>query len=164
MLQSVFNPVNPTFDLVRMLEVLFDIALEYCGEHDKSGGHFLLALETGAPFTLQRVDIKGLTEERAAATREYAQEKVNRLLEHESHCASRLSRDPDQKKWGGAIRINGGFMSFSGLPEYADEALCLRLAVLFELLPSDRAVAIAQTTKNPFFAMSVVDLDRQMFL
>nr|MBP9771603.1 hypothetical protein [Candidatus Paceibacterota bacterium] len=45
-------------------------------------------------------------------------------------------------QWGGAIRVPGGFMSFSGFSEETDDDTCLRLAVVREILTVDEALAL----------------------
>jgi hypothetical protein len=64
---------------------------------------------------------------------EFSQEKGNRLKwdENVRHVTSWQSRDPDNKKYGGAIKAGPAknlILSFSGLPELADEAVMVAAA------------------------------------
>ena len=43
---------------------------------------------------------------------------------------SRVTRDPEKGLWGGAVRIGGIIISFSGLPELDDEAFGMAFAVI----------------------------------
>ena len=60
----------------------------------------------------------------------FAEEKALRLMRHPEHVASRQSRDPEQKRWGGAIRAGHYIYSLSGLPEMLDEAAMIYLCFL----------------------------------
>ena len=79
---------------------------------------------------------------------EFAQEKVERLSHRPSHLSSWQSRDTKVDKWGGAIKAGKFLLSFSGLPELDDEALCLLVAVDLGLLPLEEARTIALTSNN----------------
>ena len=100
---------------------------------DKKGGYlFARDVETGAALT-EPMQIGEIDESKRQKYCDYCQEKADRLLvmarEH-GHVCSRQSRNPDDGQWGGAIlvRANGVILSFSGLPELADEAYMTMLA------------------------------------
>ncbi len=80
-----------------------------------------------------------------------SQEKGKRLFENPNDLSSWESRDPDhptQKKWGGAIRTPDYILSFSGLPELADEALCAIVALKMLWINSGQAYEIFATSRN----------------
>ena len=75
--------------------------------------------------------IGGVLEEKAEKYCAFAMEKVARLARHPDHRTSYESRDPEENKWGGAVRIGDYIFSMSGLPELADEAVMLTTASLY---------------------------------
>jgi hypothetical protein len=79
---------------------------------------------------------------------ELAEEKVRRLSGHPEHISSWESRDTLNKRYGGAIRTSGGILGFSGLPEKVDEAFCIGLALLRELLSGNEALGIISVNEN----------------
>ncbi|MFZ2887191.1 MAG: hypothetical protein WA021_05225 [Minisyncoccia bacterium] len=86
----------------------------------------------------------------------YAPEKINRLAERPNHWSSFESRDPDNKRWGGAIRLPDanesiGFLSWSSLPELVDEAFMLGIALKAKLMEFARAEFIAARSTNTLF-------------
>ncbi len=52
-------------------------------------------------------------------------EKAQRLIRYPDHRTSYETRNPACMQYGGAIRVNGCIISFSGLPEVWDEILVL---------------------------------------
>jgi hypothetical protein len=82
----------------------------------------------------------------------FSKEKAERLqgLWHQ-HLSSWQSRDPDQGRWGGAIRADQIIISFSGLPELVDEAVVTAAAYwLGELTEYAQVLKIVDISKNPF--------------
>lgn len=64
-----------------------------------------------------------------AKYREYSREKADRLLRHPEHVLSAQSRNPDEKQYGGALRLaSGHILSFSGFSEIDDQHICGLLA------------------------------------
>ena len=61
--------------------------------------------------------------EKMAKYREFSREKALRLLGHPKHTTSRQSRDPEQQRYGGAVRLPGSsiIVSFTGFSEVDDE-------------------------------------------
>lgn len=76
------------------------------------------------------------------------QEKMHRLADHPDHASAWQSRDPKEKKYGGAIRAGDFILSFSGLPELADEALILGVAVRLGIMNRDAADLVAEISDN----------------
>ncbi len=87
-----------------------------------------------------------------------ANEKADRLIAHiaKGHWSSWQSRD-GINKWGGAVLVPDFVLSFSGLPEMADEAIMLLTArACYMLLPTS-ACTIADISDNKlFFAIDAV--------
>ena len=85
----------------------------------------------------------------------YAPEKADRLASHSIHISSWQSRDLNEHKYGGAIRV-GEFgeliLSFSGLPEHADEALVLMVASDLLWTTREEVRAIVALSDNPFIS------------
>lgn len=85
-----------------------------------------------------------------------SEEKGTRLLvahEELGHMTSYESRDPDNGKWGGAIVADAFILSFSGLPEQADEAIMLIVAFELDLLSTINVRDIAKKNNNEIFTV-----------
>lgn len=81
-------------------------------------------------------------------------EKAERLIAmayKHRHIASSQSRDEKEYKYSGAVWCDEFAVSFSGLPELADEALCLTLALHFGWISTERADKIVALSSNPYF-------------
>jgi len=83
----------------------------------------------------------------------FSKEKGERLymLLHIGHLGSYQSRDPEKNRWGGAIWARKFIFSFSGLPELADEALMLVLAIANQDIFLHEAREIAERSNNNVF-------------
>ncbi|MBI2013324.1 MAG: hypothetical protein HYS87_00600 [Candidatus Colwellbacteria bacterium] len=123
-------------------------------EKHRSGGYFCLrplGLEC-APVVVSQI---GTITDPVKARKyfELAQEKANRLDAHiktMGHKSSWQSRDPAKNQWGGAIFANGWIFSFSGLPELADEAAMVLVAMRFGFLNPRQVAEITAKSLNPF--------------
>jgi len=93
-------------------------------------------------------------EDKAAHRIDLSQEKALRLIQRANapHLSSWQSRAPVNDRWGGAVRGNGFILSFSGLPEDADEAVSLVVAVSCSWLTWEKADEIADLSTNAFYA------------
>lgn len=82
----------------------------------------------------------------------FSAEKACRLAEYHlaGHVSSFQSRDDDREMYPGAIRAGEYYLSFSGLPSLADEAVCLLAAVDVGLLSREQALAIGKISDNKF--------------
>jgi hypothetical protein len=67
-----------------------------------------------------------------------------------NHLSSWQSRNEKRMKYGGAICAGPFILSFSGLPELADEAVMLRLAVELNLISLRTAYRIAKISDNNY--------------
>lgn len=83
----------------------------------------------------------------------FSEEKAYRLAGNAAnhHVSSFQSRDDDHEKFPGAIRAGEYYLSFSGLPSLADEAICILAAFDVGLLTREEAIAIATISDNKFF-------------
>lgn len=123
------------------------------GWEDRKGGYLCIAnAETGFPGAV--VLIGSIPTEKAEKYLSFSMEKARRLASNPQHVSSWESRDPEQNRWGGAIRIDELIFSFSGLPELGDEALMLALGLSNYL--SDPNIPrliedIAHRSKNPYW-------------
>lgn len=89
----------------------------------------------------------------------YSQEKALRLLTNVGHISSWQTRDPENKKYGGAITTPSVslmpaigqdlILSASGFPEHGDEAFDLTLGVCFNLLNIGDVDQIITISENP---------------
>ncbi len=75
-------------------------------------------------------------------------EKGERLMANPEDVGSHQSREPKDEKWGGAIRTRQFLISFSGMPEHADEALDVGIAVKYGLMSESEADAIFAASEN----------------
>lgn len=87
----------------------------------KRGGYLCIARLDGIPLLVVRVGEPD--EAKLARYIEFCQEKAARLAQNPDHVLSRASRDPDQNRFGGAVRGKDYIASFSGFPEDLDEVV-----------------------------------------
>lgn len=97
--------------------------------------------------------------ERSPVYMQFVAEKASRLAGHldEGHITSHQSRDETKDRYAGAVFVTdektGAFtlLSCSGLPELADEAYCLGVAVFAGMITISRAIEIISDHANPYF-------------
>lgn len=129
---------------------------------DRQGGYFcLIVKEKGNPTALPTLilGIGTVPTEKGSKYFVFAQEKAHRLSEHPEHQTSWQSRNPEENKWGGAINAGPYYLSFSGLPEPADEAAMLLAAVGLGFMTRDEALTIAEYSNNVLFAGTLIRLN-----
>ena len=94
---------------------------------------------------------------------DYAREQVRRLARtmfEDGHRSSWQSRCLDLSQRGGAISTTRYILAQSSdLPEAANEACMLSLAVCLRLLSQPEAEEIAKITRNPYFPKIYEDLE-----
>lgn len=83
---------------------------------------------------------------------EFSPEKAIRLRALAGDLSSWQSRDDKNKKWGGSIRTKTPeiILSFSGLPELADEAIMLLTAYHFDWINYNQLWQIQGISNNPY--------------
>jgi hypothetical protein len=145
-------PTN--IDIIRAAEPIIRTACELNGEAPKKGGHMCVARPDNEVILVTRL---GVVEDRARADRtlSFCQEKVRRLSANPNDVSSYQTRDPDNNKYGGGIRLEDGMLyAFSGLPELWDEAAMVTLAMTLAGLkaPSPHLAGILKTSRNPHAA------------
>lgn len=138
-------------------------AVVYCGimalislhrKNDKRGGYLTISdNETGTPIL--HLAIGKIDPGEAMKYHIYSLEKAKRLHDHKGHASSWQTRDPEKGQYGGAIRTQKYILSFSGLPELADEALMLYLASFYGFSEPDELYFVSRCSKNPFFKKMV---------
>jgi hypothetical protein len=86
-------------------------------------------------------------------------EKAERLFGHPEHFTSFESRNPDEGRWGGAIRVSSSdlVISFSGFPEPADELFVYLIASWSKLLTESEKRHIASLRKNNKYFVRAFD-------
>lgn len=127
-------------------------------EKERSGGYFCLVRESmnaktstgGLPIILVPCGVFPL--EKAEKYLNLCQEKAKRLAIL-GGLSSWESRNPEENKWGGAVRFRDLIFSFSGFPELADEAVMLATAIRYYNAPdiSMEAWEIARRSQNPYW-------------
>ncbi|HLC45031.1 MAG TPA: hypothetical protein VJK50_04300 [Patescibacteria group bacterium] len=118
---------------------------------DRTGGYFCL-VDPDSGFCVILFRIGTVAADKGQKYYSFAQEKALRLRAHPEHRSSWQSRNPDQSQWGGAVKAKTYIFSFSGLPELADEAAMLELAVDLGELDLMAAFHLARISDNDFFA------------
>ena len=122
---------------------------------EANGGYFTCGLTgEGTMFPSMTVGCGDVAdEEKVLATWQFSAEKAHRLSEHPDHVSSAQSRNFNNKKYAGAIRIpfDNLILSFSGLPEACDESLMLHVAVICHLLTREQALEIAGYWDNDIY-------------
>lgn len=125
---SHVNDVSYYKSLVNLAHRALNETLEHTEADEEHRGGFLCILTPGMPAPDLVTWIGECPWHRAERRFRLSQEKATRLAAHPDHFSSWQSRNPDKDQWGGAIRTRGPIVSFSGLPEKADEAICLATA------------------------------------
>ena len=113
---------------------------EKFGEGRRGGGYIYICDSLGRKWL--HVKIGYPDPEKEEKYKEFSQEKAERLLANPEHKLSWQSRNPEDNKWGGAVRLGvvGGFIiSFSGFPEAVDEAFCISIAQSIGWIDSTKA-------------------------
>jgi len=119
---------------------------------EKDNGYCTLAdAEDGRPLHIFQVGV--CPPEKCLHRLELSQEKALRIVLHkkDEHVSSWQSRDKHLDRWGGAVLGKGMIVSFSGLPEDADEAVSLVVAVSCGWLTWPKADKIAITSGNAIY-------------
>lgn len=83
-----------------------------------------------------------------------SQGKILCLAQHPEHDTSWESRDPDNGRYGGAVRTPYGIVSCSGLCESDDTAVVLVFSQTLRLLSEERVKVIAGKTGAQLFDWS----------
>jgi len=144
--------------LVSACQTMLVTMLREFGEREdwggRKGGYFCVADGlTGTPLLIALVGQVPL--EKVEKYMEFAQEKARRLSSRIGDVSSWESRNLDHNQYGGAIRVENKIFSFSGLPELADEALMLSVALMYGRRENasfeDRLADIASCSNNPYW-------------
>ncbi len=156
------SPVGPS-TIYNMVAPLMPYILDRTFEHARqvlpaesfrrqtAGGYISIHREVGDTFDLQHIATwpVGHVPDRSESWKTVI-EKVNRLHQYVSHITSWRSRDEEQARFGGAVRTPSRIiLSFSGLPEYADEALVCHLALHLKLVDPMWALKVQVVSNNP---------------
>ena len=134
----------------------------------KEGGYFtIFDMELGLPVIISSAG--NYHPRMANIYLSFSQEKAVRLSCNSDHLSSWESRDVESSCYGGAILVGENrdyIISFSGLPELADEALMLALALRLLWITPEKALEIAKRSQNHYFAKiaPVVSKDNQAYL
>jgi len=140
-------------------EKLHNILMDENPEENKNrhSGYLTLMNATNGRILLV-VQIGNCPQTKARKYFDFSQEKAGRLFIHPDHSSSWQSRIPETNQWGGAIRTtNDLILSFSGLPELADEALGLWVAFKMEWMDVADAVVLATISENRYFSQLVAE-------
>lgn len=117
----------------------------------RDGGYFcLLSKTSGKPLFIALIG--KVHEEKADKYLKLAQEKAIRLHDlhgRKKHLSSWQSREPENKRYGGAIIGDHYIWSFSGLPEEGDEAAMLVAAQNAGDINLKTRNVIARLSRNP---------------
>lgn len=128
---------------------------------ERRGGYFCYGLETPAGASLLvHAQIGRVRFEKEDKYCAFSLEKMERLVGRPGDCSSWQTRDPDHDMYGGAIRAKGAILSFSGLPEEADEAAMLLAAVKLGALAPHDGGNIGSVSKNATYAAIMAVLEQ----
>jgi hypothetical protein len=119
-------------------------------ENQRFGGYLCVYGSAQSPDQppIMILRIGEIIEEKLTRCFDLCQEKARRLLAHPEHLSSWQSRVERQNQYGGAIRIRGCVLAFSGHIEKADEAILVNAACALGMLNHSTAGAIASFSKN----------------
>lgn len=119
---------------------------------DKTGGYLCVSsLVDGAVQYVAQIGTCANTD-KATDYLGFCQEKARRLFRmfDAGHISSFQSKDEAVGKYAGAIVTGTWIISFSGLPQLADEALVIELALRCGLINVDQGALIASISSNKF--------------
>ncbi len=142
----------------RLLGNMLDLGIV---DHDRTGGYLTILEQWPTDWDVPvLVALVGeIPNKKSRKYRDFSFEKAKRLMGHSEHLSSWQSRSPNEDRWGGAVRTDTHILSFSGLPELADEALMLALALKLGLLKDRYAATIAMTSDNNDFRRLFGEVD-----
>jgi len=129
-------------------------------EHSRGGGYLtvleILDLESSKTRNETRMVGTVPDQDKAGQYYGFSREKPARLYAEilrgvVGAVSSWQTRNESEFRYGGAIRAGRFIFSFSGLPEHADEALMLMLAVHFGFLTHTEAIEITKISENPIY-------------
>lgn len=133
-------------------------ALEYVLAHAKTdnraGGYFAIyrrGIDGSVGQALVLEVIGAVIAEKLTRYSRFVREKITRLSQHPDHLSSHQSRNPDKDLWDGAIVAGDYYFSFSGLPDYCDEALVLIAARMLGVITVANAARIAELSDNTIY-------------
>jgi len=107
---------------------------------DSTGGYFAVS-DRMTGETLLLIPIGEVTDQNLIRYRGFCLEKARRLIQN-----------PARERYAGAVFLPGNIvLSFSGLPELADEALCLILAIILDWTSKAYADEIATISTNKIY-------------
>lgn len=118
----------------------------------KLAGELLLCVRTGV--IPHKDDANPTYQTKGRKYLHCSKEKARRLIETShlyGHMSSWQSRNEANDEFSGAVWCDTFAVSFSGLPELVDEALCLVLSLHFNWIDVKRADKIAALSNNPYF-------------
>ena len=138
-------------EIILQAEPIVKTACELNQEPIKQGGCLCVANPEGEIILVSRL---GQVRDRERGDRyfRFCQEKARRLISHPGDVSSWQSREPENDKWGGGVRLEtGAIFTFSGLPELWDEACMVTLAMALAGLsePTGHLRRILETSQNP---------------
>lgn len=146
--------VNACLHLASVLDVVddtFQMAMKLMNEPARTGAALtIINLDESRPLSFT-TRVGRPPKDKAQKYDAISIEKARRLLASPHDESSYQSRDPDNDKWGGAIKSDPIIISISGFHELWDEAIGLILAVRGSSLRAVRADLIAAYSKNPHF-------------
>ena len=142
---------------LKHLPDLFDELNEALPAEDRRGGGWFCIREERDQAPLVIVRVGGQPLEKSNASMRRCQEKAASLQSRSGDVSSYQSRNESQDQWGGAIRWDQYILSFSGLPEKADEVLMIMLAQMEEWADAGikrlshlQAAEILRASENPY--------------
>lgn len=123
----------------------------------RKGGYFVL-LDKIRGVVLYKIIVGVPYENSMKRYWDFSEEKARRLMFHKKHFSGWQSRDFEKEEYGGAVTAPRGsrglkegkryVLSFSGLPEMADEAICAVVAMVFHWITWGDAQKIIAVSGN----------------
>jgi hypothetical protein len=110
------------------------------------GGYLTVADQNGTPVFVTECGI--YVSEKRADYLKFSQEKAIRLAQNKEHQMSSQSRDPDNFKFGGAVRGDNYIISFSGCPEQLDELISTLLLYRLGDITRSMALLLLHSSEN----------------
>lgn len=155
--------VMETFRTARIMVLLvLDLCKDMPGMEGETGGYLCVADRAGTPLVVAKIG--EVDAEKTSKYMSFCQEKARRLADHPEHVASWQSRKPDEDQYGGAVSGDHYILSFSGLPELADEAVML--VTMASAMPwefREDPWVTAERSANPYWPVIANQLGPSLF-
>jgi hypothetical protein len=135
-------------NLVQVVQHLFFTSLRANQCPDRDGFYLTMHYQACGGWVSEQRKIGTVPPDKEDKYRNFSREKCIRLSGYPDHVCSMQSRNPELDRYGGAIKVRGGFVGISGLPETYDEIGSTSASLCVGLISFEDAEAIMDASKK----------------